>query len=78
MLLNIDKPHRTSTLHDEGCPYVPKPHGTQFKPVGSLGRDGGWFSVSSTAEGKAVARREFMGGVFNPCPYCQDGAGKQV
>jgi len=72
MLLNIDKPHRTAVLHDEACPYVPKPHGTQFKPLGSLGRDGGWFSVSSAIEGEVIAKREFQGGVFKPCPHCQE------
>jgi|GEM_PF-6426871 len=72
MLLNIDKPHRTSVLHDETCPYVPKPCGTQFKPLGSLGRDGGWFSVSSVIEGRTVAKREFQNGAFKPCPHCQE------
>lgn len=72
MLLNIDKPLRTSTLHDETCPHVPRPHGTEFKPRGKLGRDGGWFAVSSGAEAKAVAQREFPQGTYKPCQYCQD------
>ena len=72
MLLNIDKPHRTSTLHDETCPHVPQPHGTKFKPIGTLGRDGGWFSVSSAAEAIQVADREFPQGAFKPCHFCQD------
>lgn len=72
MLLNIDKPLRSSTLHDEACSYVPKPHGTRFKPVGTLGRDGGWFSVSSIAQAKKVAERELPSGIFKSCQYCQD------
>jgi hypothetical protein len=71
MLLNIDKPLRCSTLHDETCSHVPKPHGTRFKPLGTLGRDGGWFSVSSVSQAKKVAAREFPSGTFKPCPYCQ-------
>lgn len=43
MLLNIDKPNRTCTLHSDSCPRIPRPHGTPLKPVESLGRDGGWF-----------------------------------
>lgn len=71
MLLNIDKPNRTSVLHKEGCTFVPKPHGTDLKPVGSLGRDGGWFSVISLSEAKAVAEREFSMAVFKLCARCQ-------
>ena len=56
MLLNIDKPLRSSTLHDEACSYVPKPHGTRFKPLGTLGRDGGWFSVSSVSHARMCCR----------------------
>lgn len=72
MLLNIDKPHRTCTLHSDDCSRIPKPHGTQFKPVGSLGRDGGWFSVSSMQQAKSVALREFPKGVFQACASCID------
>jgi hypothetical protein len=71
MLLNIDVPLRTATLHDEACSYVPKPFGTHFKPVGALGRDGGWFPVSSTAEAKAVASREYRQATFKACTFCQ-------
>ncbi|MND82151.1 hypothetical protein D3C80_739730 [compost metagenome] len=72
MLLNIDKPHCTATLHDETCPYVPKPHGTKHKPCGELARDGGWFAVQSHDDAKDVAQREFPQGTFRPCPYCQE------
>lgn len=71
MLLNIDKPNRTSVLHDELCTFVPKPHGTDLKPVGSFGRDGGWFSVTSVGGAKAVAEREFPKAVFKLCARCQ-------
>ena len=61
MLLNIDKPHRTSTLHADDCPHIPKPVGTAFKPVGQsgMGRDGGWFVVASEAEARIIAERQF-------------------
>jgi hypothetical protein len=70
MLLNIDKPLRSSTLHEESCSYVPRPHGTEFKPVGALGRDGGWFFVTSSADAETVAIREFSKGAFKTCQYC--------
>jgi hypothetical protein len=59
MLLYIDRPLRTATLHDDTCSHAPRPHGTEFKPLGKLGRDGGWFSVSSSAKARVVAQREF-------------------
>jgi hypothetical protein len=70
MLLNIDLPHRTCTLHEESCSYIPSPFGTQFKPVGSLGRDGGWFSVASHSEATIVATREFPRGELIRCQNC--------
>ena len=70
MLLNIDKPHRTSTLHTEECTRIPNPVGTQFKPRGRLGRDGGWFTVASEAEGRELAHRQFERGEFIRCQHC--------
>ncbi|MCS3360920.1 hypothetical protein NYL07_13945 [Xanthomonas translucens pv. translucens] len=71
MLLNIDKPLLSSTLHEESCSYVPKPHGTELKPVEALGRDGGWFFVRSVASAEALAHREFPQGAFKVCTYCR-------
>ena len=70
MLLNIDKPLRTSTLHETGCAYIPKPHGTPSKPLEHLGREGGWFAASSESAGKAIANRELPDGAFKLCNYC--------
>ena len=70
MLLNIDKPRRTSTLHQDDCPTIPNPVGTNFKPVGQLGRDGGWFPVESESDARAVAKREFPRGDFVRCQHC--------
>jgi hypothetical protein len=70
MLLNIDKPHRKSTLHTESCPHVPNPLGTVFKPLELVGRDGGWFSVSSVSDAKTIAKRELPIGEFVRCSYC--------
>jgi hypothetical protein len=72
LLLNIDKPHRTCTLHSPACSMVPKPHGSVHKPVGSLGRDGGWFDAVSEAAACAIAAREFAAGEFGLCGYCQE------
>ena len=70
MLLNIDKPHRTATLHTDDCPHIPHPVGTSLKPVGELGRDGGWFKVPSETAARAVAMREFERGDFIRCQFC--------
>jgi hypothetical protein len=70
MLLNIDKPLRTSTLHEATCAYIPKPHGTPLKPLENLGRDGGWFSASSESAARAIVDRECPGSEFKLCNYC--------
>lgn len=74
MLLNIDRPNLTAVLHKEHCPSVPKPVGTALKPVGKLGRDGGWFNVSSISGARVVAEREFPRAVFTLCSRCQKPA----
>ena len=71
MLLNIDKPLRTSTLHTESCSHIPTPYGTLLKPLEQLGRDGGWFSTSSESEAKGIAEREFPRGEFKRCQKCR-------
>lgn len=70
MLLNIDRPRRSGTLHLDDCPQVPQPIGTPFKPVEAMGRDGGWFAVASTAEAKQVLRRSLPKGEFATCTTC--------
>lgn len=60
MLLNVDKPWKSAVYHPLGtlCGWVPKPYGTDLKPVGRLGRDGGWFRVSTMAEAASTLQRE--------------------
>lgn len=70
MLLNIDKPLKSATLHDPTCTRVPKPYGTVHKPVGELVRDGGWFVVHSEQDGQAVAAREFPAATVSLCSFC--------
>ena len=70
MFLNIDKPHRSATLHSAGCSFLPQPLGTEFKLVDKLGRDGGWFSVASEAQARAVWREEYPRAEFIRCQNC--------
>lgn len=72
MLLNIDKPRRTCTLHEPNCSKVPSPYGTHHKPVGQLGRDGGWFVVGSIAEAQTLAALNCPDNDFISCAYCQE------
>lgn len=53
MLLNIDLPERHAMLHDKSCSHLPRPVSTRYKPVGSVGRDGGWFRIASKASAEA-------------------------
>ncbi|MEJ8852730.1 hypothetical protein [Variovorax rhizosphaerae] len=71
MLLKIDKRLRTARLHREDCKRIPSPVGSVHKPIGKLGRDGGWFSVTSEAEASAVARTNFPQAKFDRCQFCQ-------
>ena len=70
VLLNIDKPHRTSTLHNDDCRTLPSPIGTEFKLVDQLGRDGGWFTVESERTARILAEKEFPRGEFIRCQRC--------
>ena len=72
VLLNIDKPHRTSTLHADDCAHIPRPVGTSFKPLdqSELGRDGGWFTVASESEARTIAEGKFPRGDVVRCQYC--------
>jgi len=70
MLLNIDKPLKTAMLHATHCSFVPKPYGTELKPVESIGRDGGWFAVESAEMARTVATREYAAATFRLCGYC--------
>ena len=70
MLLNIDKPLKRATLHNEFCSFVPKPHGTRLKPLGRMGADGGWFHVTSEPEAVVAARTQAPYASFRRCPRC--------
>ncbi len=70
MLLNIDRPLGTATLHETTCAYIPRPPGTPLKPLEHMGRDGGWFAALSEPTGRAIANREFPEGEFKLCNYC--------
>ena len=70
MLLKIDKPQRTATLHDDACSQVPRPVGTAFKAVEELGRDGGWFSVATEMQAQEIAARQFERAQFAKCQRC--------
>ena len=70
MLLNVDKPLKRATLHNEFCAFVPKPYGTKLKPVGHMGRDGGWFYVESEPHAVILARTHMPEGKFFRCPRC--------
>jgi len=70
MLLNLDKPLKKATLHNEFCSFVPKPIGTKLKPVGQLGRDGGWFYAASDVEAVLLMRQHLPHAVFTRCPRC--------
>jgi hypothetical protein len=71
MLLNLDKPNKTATLHSGvACPSVPKPYGTDRKQVGAMGRDGGWFEVRSDDEAVRMAQRHLPAAEFRRCTKC--------
>jgi len=70
VLLNIDKPLKRGTLHNEFCAFVPKPYGTKLKPAERMGSDGGWFVVASDAEAAIVLRAHLPQCTLSRCPRC--------
>jgi len=70
MWLNIDKPLRTATLHAHDCCTLRNPIGTDFKPNGSLGRDGGWFEAADVDVAHEVAMCEAPDFEFIRCSRC--------
>ena len=70
MLLNIDKPLRTGTLHSNDCSFVPIPYDTEFKPRESLGRDGGWFEVTDESDARSILASQFPAGEYKRCQNC--------
>jgi hypothetical protein len=70
VLLNIDKPLKRATLHNEFCVFVPKPPGTKLKPEGRMGPDGGWFHGDSEADAVMLVRQQLPDGKFARCPRC--------
>lgn len=70
MLLNIDKPLKKATLHNEFCGFVPKPVGPKLKPFGRIGPDGGWFSVTSEQDAARFAAHTCPQSTFVRCPRC--------
>lgn len=49
MWVNIDKPTKKVTLHEERCLYVPT-EDSEYKKIGRFGRDGGWFKFKNREE----------------------------
>jgi hypothetical protein len=45
--MNVDKPSRTCTVHQEGCAMAKSRAETPSKGVGKLKEDGGWLSFES-------------------------------
>ena len=70
MLLNLDKVLSRAVLHGDLCIHVPKAGGSSLKPVGQMGRDGGWFRVKSEAEAADLATSLLPAVEVKRCPRC--------
>ena len=70
MLLNLDKPLKRATLHNEFCSLVPKPVGTKLKPLGRVGREGGWFVVATMAQAATKVSVILPDATLLRCPRC--------
>ena len=68
--LNVDKPIRSQVLHAEDVCWDVKRRGAgRFKPVRTLGRDGGWLLFDSVKAAKADAESRKN---FKPIAYCSN------
>jgi hypothetical protein len=57
--VNVDKPTKKCTIHNEDCTYVVGKKETDFKGIEILKRDGGWFSFSSNSDAENYCRSKF-------------------
>jgi hypothetical protein len=70
--LNVDKPLRSQILHlEDACWDVKRRGAGKYKPVGAVGRDGGWlaFDTVNAAQADAAGRPTFKPLAF--CSNCQ-------
>ena len=56
--VNVDKPTKTCTIHNEGCQYILTSE-TPFKGIGELKRDGGWLSFTFIREAENYCGTEW-------------------
>ena len=71
MLLNLDKPHQAATLHSDDCSHLPQPVGSVLKPTEDMGRDGGWFEVTSLDAAESLTKRALPGVAVHECSFCR-------
>jgi hypothetical protein len=72
--VNIDKKLRTQVLHvDPGCGDVRDRGSGQYKPVGSIGRDGGWLAAHSLDNALTISNLHGKASLT----YCSNCANKK-
>ncbi len=71
--LNSDMPTLRAVLHVAGCLYVHAKHGTLYKRIEQLKRDGGWWRFATPEEAQSVVRHDLQPNGFVsviPCADC--------
>jgi len=61
--MNVDKVFRKCVIHQEECPWISWVHTEdkpQFKGIGELKRDGGWFRFASPEEAENCWKQEWQ------------------
>lgn len=67
--LNVDKPLRKCTIHQEGCSYLPT-NETAYKGIGTIKRDGGWFNFENYCDAERFQREQFADFILVNCSKC--------
>lgn len=70
LLLNLDPKTTRATLHTADCRTIPDPLGTAHKLIDRMGRDGGWFVVSSQQQAIDLAATHVPRATVLRCARC--------
>lgn len=73
MVLSLDKINRWAMLHRKRCIRVAGRYGTKAKPLGELGRFGGWFEVADLEEARSRVSEQAPYLPLRLCVSCSSG-----
>lgn len=71
MWLNIDKPTKKATFHEDCCTYIPTAD-SEFKKLNGVGQQGGWLQFQTLEKGWMFFQDNFPEYEHNHCHFCKN------